>query len=1547
MHPLYSKFLDPRDPRAGDTRTPDGEKARLGQRPRSYMSAQKRLEEALKAEPNATPERRAELELQARKSTRQTVFFYDATFSAQKSVSLLHASLQAAGRDDEAQIVWDGIMAGNQAGLEYLQNEAGYSRAGYHGRKVAGRSTGHYVDAHNWVVASFAQHTSRDGDPQLHVHNAILNRVECDDGTWRSVDGRAVFNARPAAAAIAERATEEYLSRELGVEFVSRPDGRGREIAGVAEQTRELFSARRRAVKDRVAALAADYETKHGRAPSAWQLQRMAQFATLDTRAGKSGYQPDRAEFLARWEAQAAQREGAALSDIPGAALYRRGAGAGAEAQGPVFDPSAVITKAVAEAGAAKAAWTRYDLIRALNTHLPDSLGGLSVTQAQQVLDELADAALTGREPAAEVVALRPPEVVATPDALRRADGESVYERHGADLYATDTILAREQALLEAAAPGARRSARITPEEAAAHLADSPLRGAQRGAVEGILTSGRDLEVLTAAAGTGKSKTVGELAGVWEAEHGAGTVVGLSLAQNAAQVMRAEGITSAQNIDKFLDRYQRGDTRIAPESVLVVDEAGMVPTRHLAKIHHAAQQAGAKLLLTGDEQQLSAPEAGGAFPLLAREDDASVYRLEEVRRFSAGWEGPASLRLRDKDTTVLAEYETRGRLVDGEADEMATQAYRGFLADHLAGWQSLLLTSSNETAAELSSHARADLVRLGQVEADGAALHDGTQAGVGDLIQTRVNNRRLAGDTDRWVVNRDVYRVTGRNQQTGALSARLDRGRDPITGAQRWGVEVTLPSTYVAEHVELAYASTTHAAQGRTVDTAHALVDENTAGGQLYVMLSRGRESNVAYTALPPAGIDAETGQAAERPDRFAVLTGVLEQDSGELSATETLRNETDRQTHLGHLGAIWADQIETHTREATRARLVDTLGTAGAEVVTADDGYRHLLARVRAADADGHDGPGLLAAAAAERDLTGARSPAAVLTHRLERQVDMADAARADEMRRHTRITREQHIQTHAAAATATLQQPTRLDGPARIGDAREHETAHEAAAESAGALMLSTASLQADSFAWEAAEAHPDPERQPWQPRSYTERTPHVPGPRGTYLRQLAEAMDTRMHHLGGRLAERVPDWARRHLGDVPDDPIDRQDWTRRAETVAAYREHYGHDQETDPLGPAPAQTHADAHTAWHQAYTALGAPEHQRDYAAATDGALLRIRDAWTRAKQWAPPYVAEQLRKASTSAREWAQQATLTRAEADAATDPEQARTLAERAARRDTWAAEASERRDVLEGLHQERQWWYQHTETTRTQAQQAETHLHRRGLFPETERDEAQPEPEADTAAETRAQPGQTAEVAAEPESERRSRRERLREAGQRRWDELTGRARDAATTTQQDPAERKPDPIGEPDAPAAQPERQGQQQPRSEPDQAQERPVERDETQPATDTDAAEGTGRRGEPGGPDREDRSEPEPARGAYSSGAEPAQLAGHSYSTQKLQDALDKARAQREAAQAQQAQRQHDNQQTDESDREPGDDYQQRQRRETAQRTRRDGGRELGE
>ena len=138
----------------------------------------------LAAEPEATAERRAQLLIEAKAQVRTPDLYWDATFSVSKSISLFHASALANAAaaaqhgdlesvqawEEVADGIWDAIMEGNAAALDYLQREAGQTRAGYH-------PGGRWEDAREWVIASFRQHTSRDGDPQLHVHNLILHKV--------------------------------------------------------------------------------------------------------------------------------------------------------------------------------------------------------------------------------------------------------------------------------------------------------------------------------------------------------------------------------------------------------------------------------------------------------------------------------------------------------------------------------------------------------------------------------------------------------------------------------------------------------------------------------------------------------------------------------------------------------------------------------------------------------------------------------------------------------------------------------------------------------------------------------------------------------------------------------------------------------------------------------------------------------------------------------------------------------------------------------------------------------------------------------------------------------------------------------------------------------------------------------------------------------------------------------------------------------------------------------------------------------------------------
>jgi hypothetical protein len=177
----------------------------------------------------------------------------------------------------------------------------------------------------------------------------------------------------------------------------------------------------------------------------------------------------------------------------------------------------------------------------------------------------------------------------------------------------------------------------------------------------------------------------------------------------------------------------------------VVDESAMADTAALAQIHTHVQEAGAKLLLTGDHRQLAAIGAAGGMHLAAETGRAN--ELTEARRFTHPWERAASLQLREGDDAAWQTYRKHGRIIDaGTIEQARASAARAWLADTLTGHESLLIVDSNEQADRLCADLRAELVRLGRVEEHGVPLgRQGTIAGRGDLVQARLNGWHLEG----------------------------------------------------------------------------------------------------------------------------------------------------------------------------------------------------------------------------------------------------------------------------------------------------------------------------------------------------------------------------------------------------------------------------------------------------------------------------------------------------------------------------------------------------------------------------------------------------------------------------------------------------------------------------------------------------------------------------------------------------------------------------------------------------------------------------------
>jgi conjugative relaxase-like TrwC/TraI family protein len=318
---------EPYDLLFGKRQAPDG--TQLGRSPGDSRKAADLYVALLAAEPHATAERKRELRIAATKQARQSPLFFDLTLSLSKSISLFHASLGENARlarqagDPAGDQYWtalvtevdDMIYQAVHAGFGYFQREAGYTRTGSHNTRVHGRETGQWHEA-DLAVAHWLQHTSRDGDMQLHVHSQIAHVAKTGtDGKWRAPDSLGYTEHVGAVGAIVSQHLEEALTRRFGVEWVARDDGHGFEIKGIPGQMMRVFSSRRESITADLRTRATRFEQHYGRKPSQRELTQLAQASNFKTRAAKTATL-DPAQLHAGWADKLARALGVPLASV-------------------------------------------------------------------------------------------------------------------------------------------------------------------------------------------------------------------------------------------------------------------------------------------------------------------------------------------------------------------------------------------------------------------------------------------------------------------------------------------------------------------------------------------------------------------------------------------------------------------------------------------------------------------------------------------------------------------------------------------------------------------------------------------------------------------------------------------------------------------------------------------------------------------------------------------------------------------------------------------------------------------------------------------------------------------------------------------------------------------------------------------------------------------------------------------------------------------------------------------------------------------------------
>jgi conjugative relaxase-like TrwC/TraI family protein len=772
-------------------------------------------------------------QLLGRPHGRNAVPAFDVVLRPTKSVSILY------GLGDPA--TGRAVLTAHHAGLAeavgYLDEHLG-ARRGHGGVQ--------HVSGQGVLAVGFDHRTSREGDPLLHTHLVVANRVQGPDGRWTALDGRDLYRHRLAADAIYRAAYQRELVRTLGVEWTPADTHGNRELQGMPEELVRGFCKRTGQIDAELERLGADGRER---------TPRLVKWAVQATRKPKQHEAAD--TLYDRWRGEAAER------GVDADTLVREVTG-----RTPDRDQDELVSAAVAGrlfdrlAGpdgltATASTFARPDVLVALGA----GLAGVGRTE----LEVLADRFLAER--AVSVVADR-----------------ALEERR----WSTPDLLGVEQRLVTAATGRTgEQTAMVSHQVVREALAAHPTAGPdQQAMVRDLCQGGAGVALVVGRAGTGKTFALGVARHAWQLD--GYRLLAAAPTGIATMSLQGEGFEDVATCDRLLGELDRGREQLDPRTVLVVDEAGMVGSRRLGRLLEHAEGARAKVVLVGDDRQLAAIDAGGGFRALRLRLGAS--ELTENRRQHQAWEREALELVRSGLVEeAVAAYQAHDRVVAADSKPAATLA---LLQDWWTAWQQadqdpaqevVVLAARRTEVDRLNTACQELLAARGRLGGGRLQVED-RQLAVGDRV---VCGKNAIGELG--VANGSRGTVTALDAQARTLTVRLD-GNDDRT--------VTLSRSYLDgrgrqernRRVDLAYATTGHRAQGLTRGRALVRLTGSEDVNWLYVQLSRARQETRLYAVVGPEPQGAGELDLPDRdqPDGYVQLAQALSRAGGQQLAIDT-----------------------------------------------------------------------------------------------------------------------------------------------------------------------------------------------------------------------------------------------------------------------------------------------------------------------------------------------------------------------------------------------------------------------------------------------------------------------------------------------------------------------------------------------------------------------------------------------------------------------------------------------------------------------------------
>lgn len=761
------------------------------------------------------------------RSEPRVVLGYDLTFSVPKSVSVAWAASDEHGRS----VIEAALHQAVDASLRYVEDHAIKVRVG-----------GAQAKGDGMVAAAFLHDTSRELEPQLHVHVVVANMGTTKAGKVQALDGRGLFAHGTTAGHLAEAEIQSVLNQH-GYRFTATEKGIAH-LEQIPSETVDAFSTRRSQILDEVGALGVD-------SPAARQN------AAYATRAAKvDGV--DRDELESRW-----QRTLTDTGMTP--EQLERATGHPAPLLWTPADTERLDRFLASGEGVTRAAgvFDRRDVIHTITDHTG---GRLDADQVQSHADRWLDSDA--------VIPLRP-----TPGALRDdfiGGSGKVPLAPGTIHYTTPEVIATETAIVDAYRDGLDQGAGTVPQTTVEwaiagweHTTGLTLGEDQAAMVRAITTSGHQFQAVVGPAGSGKTAALEVAARAWE--QAGYTVIGASVNGNAAEVLARSTGLETRTVASLLQRLRWDQTLsprqaparglLSPNTVVIVDEASTLSNRDHAELIRHVSRAGATLRTVGDPTQHASVEAGGGWATIVERHPETTPKLTENRRMAGA--AMTDVRLAAEDYRDHKISQALRRLEHG--DRIVTAATSTELLDDLAvdwfvDWRrhlaapdhvepSRMLAENHTVRRDLNARAQVLLKEDGLIGVEGVKIGESTFH-MGDQVIARQQDRDLrpvGGDRNSFV----------RNGTRGVVTA-IDHGAGPaprlVVDFDRRGL-VTVPNEFLTKRLRPgvvgglapAYAMTTHAAQGDTYDTSRAVVTDRSSPEGTYVALTRGRHDLRLY----------------------------------------------------------------------------------------------------------------------------------------------------------------------------------------------------------------------------------------------------------------------------------------------------------------------------------------------------------------------------------------------------------------------------------------------------------------------------------------------------------------------------------------------------------------------------------------------------------------------------------------------------------------------------------------------------------------------------